>query len=84
MSASSTHCDGNALTGLSTRSVLLRHFNTTTLALSLFVAWALVSAGGKGVETGMPDHQVMQRVQGQPVSPGLSGIKSRQTGIDRD
>ena len=47
MSASSTQCDGDTLTGLSTRSVLLRHFNTTTLALSLFVGWALVSAGGK-------------------------------------
>ena len=83
MSASSTHCDGNTLTRLSRRSVLLRHVNTTTLALSLFVAWALISAGGKGVETGMPDHQGMQRIQGQQVSPGLSGIKSRQTGMDK-
>ncbi len=83
MSASSTQCHGNTLTRSSARSVLLGHFNTTTLALGLFVAWALVSAGGKGVETGMPDHQVMQRVQGEAVSPGLSGIKSRQTGMDR-
>jgi len=83
MSASSTQCDSDTLTGLSTRSVLLRHFNTTTLALSLFVAWALVSAGGKGVETKMPGHQVMQRIQGEQVSPRLLGIKSRQTGMDR-
>jgi hypothetical protein len=83
MSASSTQCDGDTLAGLSTRSVLLRHFNTTTLALSLFVAWALVSAGGKGVETGMSGHQVMHRIQGHQVSSGLLGIKSRQTGMDR-
>ena len=83
MSASSTQCDGDTLTRLSTRSVLLRHFNTTTLALSLFVAFALVSAGGKGVDAGMPGHQVMQRIQGQQVSSGLLEIKSRQTGTDR-
>jgi hypothetical protein len=83
MSASSTQCDSGTLTGLSTRSVLLKHFNTTTLALSLFVAWALVSAGGNGVETGMSGHQVMQRIQGQQVSPGLLGLKSRQTRMNR-
>jgi len=83
MSALSTHCDGNTLKSLATRSVLLRHFKMTTLALSLFVAWALVSAGGKKVETGIPDHQVMQRIQGQRVSPGLSGIESCQISMDR-
>ena len=75
MLAPSTHCDGNTLTRLSRRSVLLRHFNTTTLALSLFVAWALVSAGGKGIETGMPDHQVMQTNSRSTSHPPISGNK---------
>ena len=83
MSASSTQCNGDTVTGLSTRSLLLRHFNTTTLAVILFVAWALVSVGGKGGETGMSGHQVMQRIQGQQVSPGLLGIKVTPTGMDR-
>ena len=83
MSASSTQCDGDTVTGLSTRFVLFRHFNTTTLAVVLFVAWAFVSAGGKGVQTGMSGHQVMQRIQGRQASPGLLGIMSRQTSMDR-
>ena len=52
MSASSTHYHGSTLRGLSTRSAFLRHLNTNTLALFLFVAFAVLNTTrSKDVET---------------------------------
>ena len=43
MSVSPSHYHNSTLTGLSARSALLRHLNTNTLALALFVALAFLT-----------------------------------------
>jgi hypothetical protein len=42
MSASSTHDHDSTLTGFSTQPAFLRHLNTNTLAIVLFVALAIL------------------------------------------
>ena len=43
MSNSSAHYHNSTVTGLSTRSAFLRHFNTNTLAVALLIALALLT-----------------------------------------
>ena len=55
MLARTVHCNKSAVGSVSLLAVLLRHLNTGTLALALFVALALLTAArGKEPEARMP------------------------------
>jgi hypothetical protein len=95
MSTPHTYYNGGA-TGLSTRYAFLRHVNTNTLAVVLFVALALVDItrakepqNNESAHTGDRDADLAIRARDTSVSvqrgslPKIRGIKSRRIGKDR-